>query len=222
MPPGRRRKQHEAMIITEIFKSIQGESTYAGLPCSFIRTTGCNLRCVWCDTDYAFYGGKEMTIPEILDALQPHKCEFVEITGGEPLLQSEVPQLAEELIRAKHTVLIETGGALDVSVLPADVVKIMDIKCPESGMMQEMNWDNLKKLTPRDEIKFVINSRNDYDWAMKILYDHQLYRRNVVLFSPVYQTIPPHELAEWILQDNLPVRFQIQLHKVLWGETPGR
>lgn len=210
------------MVITEIFKSIQGESSYAGLPCSFIRTTGCNLRCVWCDTGYAFYGGKAMTIAEILKGIEPHQCELVEITGGEPLLQTEVPQLAAELIQTNHQVLIETGGALDVSVLPKEVVKIMDIKCPDSGMMQEMNWSNLEHLTPKDEIKFVINSRKDYDWAVQVLYDYQLYKRNLVLFSPVYQKMQPHELAEWILQDNLPVRFQIQLHKALWGETPGR
>jgi 7-carboxy-7-deazaguanine synthase len=210
------------MLITEIFKSIQGESSYAGLPCSFIRTTGCNLRCVWCDTEYAFYGGKQMTIAEILETIKPHQCDLVEITGGEPLLQADVPQLAEELIRTNHKVLIETGGARDVSVLPKKVVKIMDIKCPESGMMHEMNWSNLEKLMPHDEIKFVINSRNDYDWAAKVLYDYQLHKRNLVLFSPVYQKMQPAELAEWILQDNLPVRFQIQLHKSLWGETPGR
>jgi 7-carboxy-7-deazaguanine synthase len=210
------------MLITEIFKSIQGESSYAGWPCSFIRTTGCNLRCVWCDTEYAFYGGKQMSIPEILQAIEPHQCDLVEITGGEPLLQSDVPQLAEELLRTNHRVLIETGGALDVSVVPKEVVKIMDIKCPESGMMHEMNWSNLEKLTPQDEIKFVINSRNDYEWAIKILNQYELHKKNLVLFSPVYRKMEPAQLAEWILQDRLPVRFQIQLHKSLWGETPGR
>ena len=137
-------------------------------------------------------------------------------------MQADVSQLAEELIRTNHKVLIETGGALDVSVLPKEVIKIMDIKCPESGMMHEMNWSNLEKLMPHDEIKFVINSRNDYDWAAKVLRDYQLHKKNLVLFSPVYQKMQPAELAEWILQDNLPVRFQIQLHKSLWGETPGK
>ncbi len=210
------------MIVTEIFKSIQGESSYAGLPCSFVRTTGCNLRCVWCDTEYAFYGGKEMSIPAILDAIEPHHCELVEITGGEPLLQKDVAELAAELIRLNHKVLVETGGSLDINVLPGKAIKIMDIKCPESGMMEQMNWDNLNKLSSHDEIKFVINSRNDYDWAVRIMTEYQLDRRNLVLFSPVYRKMPPEQLAEWILQDNLPVRFQIQLHKVLWGETPGR
>jgi 7-carboxy-7-deazaguanine synthase len=210
------------MIITEIFHSIQGESSYAGLPCSFIRTTGCNLRCHWCDTEYAFHGGKEMSIPEIMKSIEPHKCDLVEITGGEPLLQADVPQLAEELLQKNHKVLLETSGSMDISVVPRQVIKIMDIKCPDSGMMKEMKWDNLEKLTPQDEIKFVIQSRQDYDWSVKILEDHQLHKRNLILFSPVYEKMPPVQLAEWILQDHLPVRFQIQLHKVLWGETPGR
>jgi len=210
------------MIITEIFKSIQGESSYAGLPCSFIRTTGCNLRCVWCDTEYAFYGGKEMSIQEILAAIEPHGCELVEITGGEPLLQPEVPQLSRELLQQNHTVLIETSGALDIGILPKEVIKIMDIKCPESGMMEKMDWQNLKRLSPKDEIKFVINSRKDYDWAVHILHTYQLHTQNLVLFSSVYQKMEPQKLAEWILEDRLPVRFQVQLHKVLWGETPGR
>lgn len=210
------------MIVTEIFKSIQGESSFAGWPCSFVRTTGCNLRCSWCDTEYAFSGGKEISIPEILHAIEPFQCELVELTGGEPLLQADLPELAHELLHKNHKVLVETSGALDISVLPVEVIKIMDIKCPDSGMMHEMNWGNLDKLNADDELKFVINSRADYDWSVKILYDYQLYKQNLVLFSPVYQKMPPQQLAEWILEDNLPVRFQIQLHKVLWGETPGR
>ncbi len=210
------------MIITEIFKSIQGESSYAGLPCSFIRTTGCNLRCVWCDTEYAFYGGKQMSVDEVLQSIKPHGCALVEITGGEPLLHADVPELAAELLRGDHKVLIETSGALDISVLPHDVIKIMDIKCPESGMMETMDWKNLERLSPKDELKFVINSRTDYDWAVQILNRYQLHTQNLVLFSPVYQKMQPDQLAEWILKDNLPVRFQIQLHKVLWGEVPGK
>ncbi|MCI0445409.1 radical SAM protein [bacterium] len=210
------------MVITEIFKSIQGESSYAGIPCSFIRTTGCNLRCVWCDTQYAFYGGQKMTISEILTAIEPHGCNLVEITGGEPLLQEEVPELCSQLLRRGHTVLIETGGALDIRVLPAEVIKILDIKCPESGMTEHMNWQNLQYLGQKDEIKFVINSRKDYDWAVEIMNRYQLHQKNLILFSPVYQKMPADQLAEWILGDKLPVRFQIQLHKALWGETPGR
>jgi len=163
-----------------------------------------------------------MSIPEILQTIEPFQCELVELTGGEPLLQAELPELARELLRRDHTILVETSGSLDINVLPPEVIKVMDIKCPDSGMMNEMNWENLEKLRPRDEIKFVINSRIDYDWSVKILYDYQLYKRNLVLFSPVYQKMSPQQLAEWILEDNLPVRFQIQLHKVLWGETPGR
>jgi 7-carboxy-7-deazaguanine synthase len=210
------------MQITEIFKSIQGESSYAGLPCSFIRTTGCNLRCVWCDTEYAFYGGKSMSVQEILQAIEPHQCNLVEITGGEPLMQEDVSALCEELLRRNHKVLIETSGALDISVLPSDVVKIVDVKCPDSGMMDRMDWANLERLSPEDEIKFVINSRTDYEWAMQVLEKHQLAGKNKVLFSPVYREMKPELLAEWILRDRLPVRFQIQLHKALWGETPGK
>jgi 7-carboxy-7-deazaguanine synthase len=210
------------LVITEIFKSIQGESSYAGIPCSFIRTTGCNLRCVWCDTQYAFYGGQKMTIEEILTAIEPHGCNLVEITGGEPLLQEEVSELSSELLRRGHTVLIETGGALDIRVLPSEVIKILDVKCPESGMTDHMNWQNLQYLGPKDEIKFVINSRKDYDWAVEIVNRYQLHQKNLILFSPVYQKMPADQLAEWILGDKLPVRFQIQLHKALWGETPGR
>ncbi|HSE40114.1 MAG TPA: radical SAM protein [Acidobacteriota bacterium] len=210
------------MVITEIFKSIQGESSYAGLPCSFIRTTGCNLRCVWCDTQYAFYGGKKMTIAEILEAIEPHQCNLVEITGGEPMLQEEVAQLSLRLLEKGHTVLIETGGALDVSSLPSDVIKILDIKCPDSGMSEQMNWQNLQFLGPKDEIKFVINSRKDYEWSIEVIKRYQLNEKNLILFSPVYQKMEAGQLAEWILADKLPVRFQIQLHKTLWGETPGR
>ena len=163
-----------------------------------------------------------MSIAEILEAIEPHQCELVEITGGEPLLQPDVPELCEELIRRNHKVLVETSGALDISVLPREAIKIMDIKCPESGMMEKMDWENLYRLSPKDEIKFVINSRADYDWAVDILHRYKLHTQNLVLFSPVFDKMPPDQLAEWILVDRLPVRFQVQLHKVLWGETPGR
>jgi 7-carboxy-7-deazaguanine synthase len=210
------------MIITEIFKSIQGESSYSGFPCSFIRTTGCNLRCVWCDTQYAFYGGKTMSVDEVLATIEPHQCPLVEITGGEPLVQEEVPILAQRLLDTGRTVLIETGGSLDISVLPPKVIKIVDIKCPESGMMEKMDWGNLERLSSDDEIKFVINSRKDYDWAAQFLKKHELEGKNLILFSPVYGKMNPAELADWILEDHLPVRFQIQLHKVLWGDIPGK
>jgi 7-carboxy-7-deazaguanine synthase len=163
-----------------------------------------------------------MTIEEILAAIEPHGCNLVEITGGEPLIQEEVPELCSQLLHRGHTVLIETGGALDIRVLPSEVIKILDVKCPESGMMEHMKWENLQYLGPKDEIKFVINSRKDYDWAVEIMNRYQLHQKNLILFSPVYQKMPADQLAEWILGDKLPVRFQIQLHKALWGETPGR
>jgi len=163
-----------------------------------------------------------MSIPEIVQAIEPHQCELVEITGGEPLLQPDVPALAEELLRRRHKVLIETSGAMDIGVLPREVIKIMDIKCPESEMMDKNDWQNLQRLSSKDEIKFVINSRKDYEWALQILNTYQLHTQNLVLFSPVYHKMEPRVLAEWILEDKLSVRFQVQLHKVLWGETPGR
>ena len=163
-----------------------------------------------------------MGLEQILAAIEPHQCELVEITGGEPLLQEDVPDLAQELLRRNHNVLIETSGAQNIDVLPKDVIKIMDIKCPDSGMMEKTDWKNLDRLSSKDEIKFVINSRADFDWAVDIEDKYQLHSKNLVLFSPVYGVMPPHELAEWILTDRVPVRFQIQLHKVLWGETPGK
>ena len=163
-----------------------------------------------------------MTIDEILAEIEPHGCNLVEITGGEPMMQEEILQLSSKLLEKGHTVLIETGGALDVSSLPSEVIKILDIKCPDSGMTEHMNWENLKYLGPKDEIKFVINSRRDYEWSKEIMNKYQLDQKNLILFSPVYQKMPADQLAEWILVDKLPVRFQIQLHKALWGETPGR
>lgn len=163
-----------------------------------------------------------MSISEILAAIEPHGCNLVEITGGEPLLQEEVPELAAELIRRNHTVLVETGGASDISVLPIETIRIMDIKCPDSGMTDQMRWENLNHLVSHDEIKFVINSRRDYEWSIEMMNQYQLHKKNLILFSPVYGKMSPEILAEWILEDNLPVRFQLQLHKVLWGETPGK
>jgi 7-carboxy-7-deazaguanine synthase len=163
-----------------------------------------------------------MTIDEILDAIEPHGCNLVEITGGEPMMQEEIPKLSKKLLEKGYIVLIETGGSLDVSSLPSEVVKILDIKCPDSGMTEHMNWENLKYLGPKDEIKFVINSRKDYEWSIEVMNRYQLDKKNLILFSPVYQKMPADQLAEWILADKLQVRFQIQLHKALWGETPGR
>lgn len=163
-----------------------------------------------------------MTIGEIMNAIMPHECNLVELTGGEPLLQEDISELCTTLLEKQYKVLIETGGSKDISILPGEVVKIMDVKCPDSGMTGTMDWNNLDRLSPRDEIKFVINSRHDYDWAVELVNRYQLHKRNLILFSPVYRHMKAEELAQWILEDRLPVRFQIQLHKVLWGEIPGR
>ena len=210
------------MQITEIYKSIQGESTFAGLPCVFVRTTGCNLRCVWCDTEYAFYGGQKMSLEEVLAKVAEFDCQLVEITGGEPLLQKEVPELARRLLTAGYTVLVETSGERDVSVLDPRVIKIMDLKCPGSGECEKNRWQNLEFLTERDEVKFVIKDRRDYDWAVEVVKKYELEKKVRVLFSPVWGELEPETLARWILEDRLNVRFQIQLHKVIWApETRG-
>ena len=205
------------MRITEIFYSIQGESSYAGKPCAFVRLTYCNLRCSWCDTEYAFTGGTEMSLSEVLAAVKSYACRLVEITGGEPLLQKEVYPLTETLLAEGYVVLIDTGGSLDVSGLDPRVIKILDIKCPGSGMAEENLWSNLEHLTPRDEIKFVIADRRDFDWAASVIRERDLAGRFQILFSPVHGKLDPKELADWILKENLPVRLQIQLHKYLWG-----
>lgn len=209
------------MQITEIYKSIQGESSFAGLPCVFVRMTGCNLRCVWCDTEYAFYGGQKMTVDEIVDKVETYDCKLVELTGGEPLLQKELPELAQRLLARGCTVLVETSGERDVSVLDSRVIKIMDIKCPGSGECEKNRWQNLKYLTVKDEIKFVIKDRRDYAWAVGILKKYDLEQTRC-LFSPVWGELDLQNLAKWILQDNLNVRYQLQLHKILWApETAG-
>lgn len=210
------------MRITEIFYSIQGESSYAGLPCVFIRTTGCNLRCVWCDTDYAFYGGENLSIEEIIQKVESYGCKLVELTGGEPLLQKEIYELSERLLEKGYTVLIETSGERDISKLDPRIIKIMDIKCPGSGESHRNRWENLKFLTPKDEVKFVIKDRQDYEWAVNIINKYKLDERVQVLFSPVWGEMELKSLAEWILQDRLKVRFQVQLHKFIWSpETRG-
>jgi 7-carboxy-7-deazaguanine synthase len=226
------------MFITEIFKSIQGESSYAGLPCVFVRLTGCNLRCAWCDTAYAFHGGTKFTIQEALarveELSQPRRdaeasgagsaVRLVELTGGEPLLQPETPELARRLLASGYTVLIETSGERDVSVLPREVVKIVDVKCPDSGESGTFNLVNLRALERKDEIKFVIASRRDYEFARDFLREHKLAERlREIIFSPVFADpegkwpeMDRRALAEWILADNLPVRLGLQLHKFIW------
>ncbi|MFS8636576.1 MAG: radical SAM protein [Gemmatimonadota bacterium] len=214
--------------LTELFHSIQGESTWAGLPCTFIRLTGCPLRCAWCDTEYAFYGGEKVSLDEILARVDAIGTPLVEITGGEPLIHRNAFRLAEMLLDRGYTVLVETSGAVDVSPLDPRVHKIMDLKCPGSGEEQRNLWSNLDHLTERDEVKFVIKDRTDYEWARSVLHERGLVDRvregslRAILFSPVWDAMDFRQLAEWILEDRLPVRYQIQLHKVIWGaNVPG-
>lgn len=204
------------MRITEIFYSIQGESSFSGLPCVFIRTTGCNLRCTWCDTEYSFYGGVEMTLDEILMKVESYGCRLVELTGGEPMLQREIYALSERLLAQGCTVLLETGGSLDLSQLDSRVVKIVDLKCPGSGEADKNHWPNLAVLQPHDQIKFVIKDRRDYEWAVEVMRKHDLAGRFHLLFSPVFREMDYRTLAEWMLADHVPARFQVQLHKHIW------
>jgi 7-carboxy-7-deazaguanine synthase len=214
--------------VTEIFHSIQGESTWAGLPCTFVRLTGCPLRCVWCDTEYSFHGGEELPLSTILGKVGELGCRLVEITGGEPLIQKNAFRLARDLLDRGHTVLVETSGAVDVGPLDSRVHKIMDLKCPGSGEEGKNLWSNLDHLTDRDELKFVLKGREDYDWACEVIRDRGLDLRfskgalGALLFSPVWGKLNLQDLSEWILEDNLPVRLQLQLHKLIWDpETRG-
>jgi len=204
--------------INEIFKSIQGESSHTGLPCIFVRLTGCNLRCTYCDTEYAFYKGKEMTVAQVTNAVERFGISLVEITGGEPLLQKEVYPLMQTLLEKRYTVMLETGGSLALDEVPEPVIKIMDLKCPASGEESRNNYDNLSRLTLQDEVKFVILNREDYDWSRKILNEYSIHERAQVLFSPVYEKLELKDLTKWVLEDNLPVRLQTQLHKVIWSK----
>lgn len=214
--------------ITEIFHSIQGESTWAGVPCTFVRLTGCPLRCSWCDTEYAFHGGQRMTFPDIVQTVDDFGCRVVEITGGEPLAHPGSVDLARLLLEKGYTVLVETSGAFDVSPLDERVHVIMDLKCPGSGESSRNRWENLEHLDARDEVKFVIADRADYEWARSAIREHRLDRRVVdgslraLLMSPVWGAVEWGDLAAWVLEDALPVRFQLQLHKLVWGaETTG-
>ncbi len=202
--------------ITEIFYSLQGESTHAGEPCVFIRLTGCPLRCTWCDTEYAFYGGTEMPLETVVEQVRSYRCRLVEITGGEPLHQPSAFPLIEALCAEGFEVLIETSGAIDTSPIDPRAQVILDVKCPGSGMMDRMNWENLVQVRKKDQVKFVIKDRNDYDWAVEVVSRYGLVERCPVLFSPVFEEMDLRQLAEWILQDGLPVRFQLQLHKYVW------
>jgi 7-carboxy-7-deazaguanine synthase len=206
------------LTINEIFYSIQGESTYAGKPCVFVRLTGCDLRCSWCDTPYAFSEGQKMSVDAVLQQVDRYGSPLVEVTGGEPLLQEDVYPLMERLLESGRTVLLETGGQIDVSRVPLAVIKVMDVKCPASGESHRNEWGNIDRLGSRDQVKFVIKDRGDYEFARDLVVRHALDRRcAAVLFSPVHDVLEPKALSEWILADRLPVRLQLQIHKHIWG-----
>jgi len=206
-----------ALLVNEIFKSIQGESWFAGMPCVFLRLTGCNLRCNYCDTKYAYEEGEEFSVEELVERAARYNCRMVDITGGEPLLQEETPNLAAALLEKARTILVETNGSFDIDALPKGIVRIVDVKCPDSGQSEKMLWENMDRLLKTDEVKFVVQSRRDYEWAKSVLKEHQLLRRCMVLFSPAFAILHPRELAEWILADNLAVRLNLQLHKYIWS-----
>ena len=212
----------ERLKLSEIFLSLQGEARSAGLPTVFVRLTGCPLRCTYCDTAYAFYGGEWSDIDAILERVRGFGVKDVCVTGGEPLAQKRCVQLLDRLVEAGYRVSLETSGALDISPVDARVSRVLDIKTPDSGESARNLWSNLAHLTPHDQIKFVICSRADYDWAKAQLAERGLPERCEVLFSPSYAQLAPRELADWIVADRLPVRFQMQLHKQLWGEEQGR
>lgn len=211
------------LTVNEIFHSIQGESTYAGEPCVFVRLTACDLRCSWCDTPYAFHEGSKMSIDEVLAQVDRFGCPTVEITGGEPLLQKDVYPLMERLLEGGRRVMIETGGHRSIEHVPAGVIRIVDVKCPGSGEAAKMDWENLRRVSSRDQVKFVIKDRGDYEYARAVVAREGLAGRvEAILFSPVHGVLDARQLAEWILADRLPVRLQLQAHKFIWSpETRG-
>lgn len=211
-----------SLRITEIFHSLQGESVCVGLPTVFVRLTGCPLRCRYCDTAYAFTGGRRMNFGEILEEVARHEARHVTVTGGEPLAQRQCGPLLELLCDEGYSVSLETGGAMDIADVDRRVMKVMDIKTPASGEHSRNRWENLDCLDGKDQIKVVICDRADYEWAREQLRQRRLDRYCEVLFSPSYNELPAPQLAGWILEDRLPVRFQVQLHKILWGDEPGR
>ncbi len=214
-------RKHNTLFIKEIYRSIQGESTWAGFPCVFVRLTGCDLRCVWCDADHAFTGGDRLALEEVVDRVEALACPLVEITGGEPLLQPAVHPLMAALLDRGHRVLIETGGHLDISGIDPRAVRILDVKCPASGESQKVRWENLNVLRQGDQVKFVLSDRADYDWARDVVRRYDLPGRADVLFSVAHGLLSPAHLAAWLLEDRLPVRLQLQIHKYIWDpDTP--
>ncbi len=212
-------KKRLLLRVNEIFKSIQGESSYAGIPCIFVRLTGCNLRCSYCDTSYAYDEGSDMLLNEIMSAIGRYRCRNVCITGGEPLLQQNVSQLINQLKKDLFNVFIETNGSLNIDLLPKGIIRIVDIKCPSSGMYQEMDLKNFKRLKHKDEVKFVISSKSDYEWAKEITKKYKIIEKATVLFGLVHGKLKPKTLAGWILKDGLGVRLQLQLHKLIWPDN---
>lgn len=215
--PNKMKSRKDVLKINEIFFSIQGESSYAGLPCVFVRLTYCNLRCSWCDTEYAFFEGTDMSFSEILDKVRSYDCRLVEITGGEPLIQKNVLPFMKLLCDEGFEVLIETGGHMDIGPVDGRVKRIMDVKCPSSGESDKMRRENMDLLNSGDQAKFVLADRRDYEWAREIVGRYQLHKRaGQVLFSPVFGQLNYEQLAGWILEDRLPVRMQLQMHKFIW------
>ena len=206
------------ITINEIFYSVQGESTYAGRPCVFVRLTACDLRCSWCDTPYAFHEGSKRTLEDVLHEVDEYDCPLVEVTGGEPLLQEAVYPLMESLVAKGKTVLLETGGHRSTARVPADVVTILDVKCPGSGESHRNCWENLSHVRPHDEVKFVVKDRADYEYARDVIAQRSLAGRVAAIhMSPVHGVLDPKTLSEWVLADRLPVRVQLQLHKYIWS-----
>lgn len=206
------------LTINEIFHSIQGESTYAGRPCVFVRLTACDLRCRWCDTPYAFHEGRKMSVDDVIADVESRGCPTVEVTGGEPLLQPDVYPLMQRLLDSGKTVLIETGGHRSIAAVPHGVIRIVDIKCPGSGESEKNDWSNLAHLTKSDEVKFVIADRRDYEFAREVVRRENLPAKvNAVLFSPVHGELDPKQLSEWVIGDRLDVRVQLQVHKYIWS-----
>jgi 7-carboxy-7-deazaguanine synthase len=204
------------LVVNEIYLSLQGESSWAGLPCVFVRLTGCNLRCTYCDSEFAFYDGNRRPVDAVVDQVLEFKTPLVEITGGEPLLQRGCAVLAQRLLDAGMTVLVETSGAMPIDVLPAGAIRIMDLKCPSSGECDKNDWRNIEHLSPRDEVKFVIGDRADYEWARDVMARHKLPRRCAVLISTVFGKVAPAAVSAWMLEDHLEARFQLQMHKYIW------
>ena len=208
-----------SLKVNEIYFSIQGESTHTGRPCIFIRLTYCNLRCIYCDTEYAFYKGKDMEISEIMTNIKQWNCRLVEVTGGEPLFQDECIELLNEILKENYEVMLETGGSLPIYKVPEEIIKIVDFKCPSSGMKKHNLWSIVNDLMAHDEVKFVIGDRQDYDWCKSVLEQYDLCSKAIPLMGVIFGRLEVQQLVEWIVEDRLPVRLQLQMHKYIWDPS---